>query len=125
MVPQSNNVNNDQCLRAESTCAARRVVENLNTTPVATTHTVATTVTRNLLHNKTVTAQARRRHPRGTLLGLSVCRMRKTQGGPEMTVILILLMVTIFMTLDYAFGRKSVEQPVTADAPEPMPLPQV
>ncbi|HEU4364778.1 MAG TPA: glycine cleavage system protein H [Candidatus Krumholzibacteria bacterium] len=41
-----------------------------------------------------------------------------------MTVILILLMVTIFMTLDYAFGRKTVEQPVTADAPEPMPLPQ-
>jgi glycine cleavage system H protein len=41
-----------------------------------------------------------------------------------MTVILILLMVTVFMALDYAFGRKVVQQPVLADQPEPMPLPQ-
>lgn len=40
-----------------------------------------------------------------------------------MTVILILLMVSIFMTLDYAFGRKSAAQPIAAEPPEPMPLP--
>lgn len=39
-----------------------------------------------------------------------------------MTVILILLMIAVFMTLDYAFGRRVVE-PVHADSPEPFPLP--
>jgi glycine cleavage system H protein len=41
-----------------------------------------------------------------------------------MTVILILLMVIVFMTLDYAFGRRVVEQPIAADQPDPLPLPQ-
>jgi len=41
-----------------------------------------------------------------------------------MTVILILLMVSIFMTLDYAFGRRVVEQPVVLDQPDGIPLPQ-
>ena len=41
-----------------------------------------------------------------------------------MTVILILLMVTVFMTLDYAFGRRTSVQPIVADQPDPLPLPQ-
>jgi glycine cleavage system H protein len=40
-----------------------------------------------------------------------------------MTVIIILLMVTVFMTLDYAFGRKHAA-PIVAQEPEPLPLPQ-
>lgn len=41
-----------------------------------------------------------------------------------MTVILILLMVTVFMTLDYAFGRRTATQPIIADEPDALPLPQ-
>ncbi len=39
-----------------------------------------------------------------------------------MTVLLILLMIAVFMTLDYAFGRRVVE-PVQADSSDPFPLP--
>jgi glycine cleavage system H lipoate-binding protein len=41
-----------------------------------------------------------------------------------MTVILVLLMVMIFMTLDYVFGRRGAEQSAAARAvPEPVPMP--
>lgn len=40
-----------------------------------------------------------------------------------MTVLLILLMFAVFMTLDYAFGRRTATQAIAADQPESIPLP--
>ncbi len=42
-----------------------------------------------------------------------------------MAVILVLLMVTVFMTLDYVFGRRSLEQLAEPNVTDPIPIPAV
>lgn len=42
-----------------------------------------------------------------------------------MAVILVLLMVTVFMTLDFLFGRRSLEQLAEPNVLDPIPLPAV
>jgi glycine cleavage system H protein len=123
MVPQSSNPTRINELPATAAGTAAGAVENIDIAPVVPVNSGATTTTPNYKQHQKIAARAARFDACGTNLGLVKERTNKTQGGSIMTVLIILLMFSIFMTLDYVYSRRRAEQPVLADQPEAIPLP--
>jgi glycine cleavage system H lipoate-binding protein len=110
-------------LHAALSRALRTAVEKLDTalfTPAFRFHTPPRA---NHLLIATVAANTTRDRVRGMRLVFSEGRTQANTRRLAMTVIIVLLMVTIFMTLDYVFGRRSAHQAAALATAEPLPMP--